>query len=88
MNNPTQKLGVSSRPWIMFEEAFRNKPQLMLQDLTRQDMRDCLPYCFQDLGFSAIKSQHFDVEERLVFDIVEKTTGDFFGCSSSYFQFW
>ncbi|KAF5714994.1 P-loop containing protein [Fusarium mundagurra] len=32
------KICTASRPWVNFEDAFRNKPHLMLQDLTRRDI--------------------------------------------------
>ncbi|KAH7400016.1 hypothetical protein BKA64DRAFT_472409 [Cadophora sp. MPI-SDFR-AT-0126] len=34
------KICISSRPWIMFEDAFSCSPQLKLQDLTTNDIRN------------------------------------------------
>jgi hypothetical protein len=37
----TIKLCVSSRPWLVFEESFRQIPFLRMEDLTRRDMYRC-----------------------------------------------
>ncbi|KAK4654943.1 hypothetical protein QC762_0070830 [Podospora pseudocomata] len=34
------KVCAAIRPWVAFEESFYQKPQLLLQNLTRQDMED------------------------------------------------
>ncbi|RDL33042.1 uncharacterized protein BP5553_08481 [Venustampulla echinocandica] len=38
-NLPNAKICISSRPWIIFEDAFRVSPGLRLQDLTYDDMK-------------------------------------------------
>ena len=38
-NLPNAKICISSRPWIIFEDAFRASPSLRLQDLTYDDMK-------------------------------------------------
>ena len=37
--NPNIKVCLSSRPWVVFEEAFKNVPKLKLQDLTYSDIQ-------------------------------------------------
>jgi hypothetical protein len=36
---PNVKMCVASRPWLVFEDAFRCKPSLRLEDLTARDIR-------------------------------------------------
>ncbi|KAJ8132874.1 hypothetical protein O1611_g745 [Lasiodiplodia mahajangana] len=38
-NRKNVKLCVSSRPWLVFEDAFRSRPSLQMQDLTFGDIR-------------------------------------------------
>ena len=52
------KICVSSRPWVIFEDAFKHKPSLMLQDLTYPDIKHFISSKFQ-------KNPHFmDLENR------------------------
>jgi hypothetical protein len=38
VDSPTIKICLSSRPWLVFEDAFRRSPSLKLQDLTFNDI--------------------------------------------------
>ncbi|KAI0102121.1 hypothetical protein GGR51DRAFT_527895 [Nemania sp. FL0031] len=38
-NRKNVKLCVSSRPWLVFEDAFRSRPSLQMQDLSFEDIR-------------------------------------------------
>ena len=38
-SSPHIKVCISSRPWVVFEDAFKHKPSLMLQDLTYSDIK-------------------------------------------------
>ncbi|PGH13842.1 hypothetical protein AJ79_03410 [Helicocarpus griseus UAMH5409] len=37
--SPNVKICVSSRPWVVFEDAFRNRPSLRIEDLTHGDIK-------------------------------------------------
>lgn len=39
ISGPTVKVCAASRPWLVFEDAFENKPNLLLEHLTRKDIR-------------------------------------------------
>lgn len=41
-SSPHVKVCVSSRPWLVFEEAFENGVGLRLQDLTYANIRNCV----------------------------------------------
>ncbi|KAG4274688.1 hypothetical protein FPRO04_09052 [Fusarium proliferatum] len=42
------KICTASRPWVNFEDAFRKKPHLMLQDLTRRDIECYIRSSFRE----------------------------------------
>ncbi|KAL2045636.1 hypothetical protein N7G274_002064 [Stereocaulon virgatum] len=42
------KICVSGRPWIVFEDVFKTKPSLMLQDLTHPDIKHFVDSSFHD----------------------------------------
>jgi len=72
------KICVSSRPWIIFEDAFRAKPQFMLQDLTYPDIKR---YVDNNLsrhpGFQELSSTDETYAESLITNVAEKAEGVF-----------
>jgi hypothetical protein len=50
---PNVKMCVASRPWLKFEDAFKQRPSLRLQDLTREDIAKYV-------------SEHFDKNDYFV----------------------
>jgi len=76
--SPHVKFCLSSRPWIIFEEAFQGLPTLRLQDLT---VRDIKVYVADKLeGHSHMHQLSRSEPERaseLVADIVTKASGVF-----------
>ncbi|KAI9666492.1 MAG: hypothetical protein M1821_004428 [Bathelium mastoideum] len=76
--NSCVKLCVASRPWLAFEDAFRDKPSLMLEDLTYIDIRHYVSSNFYgDPGFSRLQCLEPDFAEQLVENIVTKSSGVF-----------
>jgi hypothetical protein len=75
---PNAKFCVSSRPWIVFEDAFRTRPQLMLQDLTYLDV---LRYITDKLtahpGFEELQRMNQLVARSLLENIAKKASGVF-----------
>jgi len=72
------KLCISSRPWDVFEEAFRNVPKLALQDLTRGDMVQYTSGQLARLGLIEGNEEEF---YGLVHRIVDKSEGVFLWAS-------
>ncbi|KAK4209406.1 hypothetical protein QBC37DRAFT_391283 [Rhypophila decipiens] len=75
---PNVKICVASRPWIIFEDELRTKPQLMLQDLTYSDIKT---YIDSELGGSVAFRELWMMNEKeaqsLVESIAEKSSGVF-----------
>ena len=72
------KICVSSRPWVLFEDAFRHKPSLMLQDLTYPDIKHFIEDAFHNnLHFSELQEQEPEYASRLLKDIAQKSAGVF-----------
>jgi len=68
------KMCISSRPWDVFEEAFRDIPQLALQDLTRGDMAK---YASGQLDCLGLERGHEEEFSGLIQQIVDKSQGVF-----------
>jgi hypothetical protein len=71
------KICVSSRPWLVFEDAFKDCPTLMLQDLTSKDIK---LYVTKTLGGNANfqRSAKGDPQHgELISDIVKRASGVF-----------
>lgn len=71
------KLCVSSRPWNIFNKAFRGNgtPNLVLQDYTKCDIKRYVKdQLEEDIRFSNLRDQD---ESHLITEIVEKSNGVF-----------
>lgn len=69
--NGTSKLCLSSRPWPVFDIAFRDLPTLRLQDLTFQGMVQFVVDNFRgDKGLRKMIQDEVLDSEKLVTDIV------------------
>ncbi|KAI9685267.1 MAG: hypothetical protein M1822_004640 [Bathelium mastoideum] len=78
ITNPCVKLCVASRPWLAFEDAFRDKPSLMLEDLTYIDIKHYVSsHFYGDPGFSRLQCLEPAYAEQLVNNIVTKSSGVF-----------
>ena len=72
------KLCLASRPWVEFGDAFRQKPQLLLEDLTYNDIKFFVTRKFDDHPeFNNLKICEPDFADQLVENIVSKGQGVF-----------
>ncbi|KAI0172494.1 hypothetical protein GGR52DRAFT_409525 [Hypoxylon sp. FL1284] len=75
---PDVKICVSSRPWNIFRDAFRQKPMLQLENLTRQDIRDYANGRLQNSqGFQERSALQPLDAKNIINDILEKARGVF-----------
>lgn len=78
VDNPNIKMCVASRPWTAFEDAFHQKPRLLLEDLTKGDIKSfTTSKLMKEVAFRTI--QQFDpiVTENLIDFVVRKASGVF-----------
>jgi hypothetical protein len=77
-SRPNVKLCVASRPWLVFEDAFRRQPSLRLEDLTDGDIK---LYVSEVLGenelFANLQRIKPQEAERLVIEVTGKSSGVF-----------
>lgn len=72
------KVCVASRPWVVFEDAFHNKPHLLLQQLTRSDIQMYVDSRLNaNRGFLRLRGRDPEFAQQLTADIVEKAQGVF-----------
>ena len=72
------KICVSSRPWVIFEDSFRQKPSLMLQNLTRADIRNyIIARMLANAGYKQLQIREHAYSEGLIDSIVSKASGVF-----------
>ncbi|KAK2006326.1 hypothetical protein LZ32DRAFT_570436 [Colletotrichum eremochloae] len=72
------KLCVSSRPWLVFEDAFRHRPSLKLEDLTYADIKSFVSERFEgDEGFQRLTVREPIYASGLIENIVQKSSGVF-----------
>ena len=77
--NENVKLCVASRPWTIFEDAFKHKPSMMLQDLTYLDIKHYVTSKFRDdSGFAQLQRREPDYADQLIENVVSKASGVFF----------
>ncbi|RYP45338.1 hypothetical protein DL768_008302 [Monosporascus sp. mg162] len=72
------KLCVASRPWLDFEDAFKERPKLRMENLTHQDIIHYVSskLC-SDPSFESLQSQHPDFAGELAGTIVQRSCGVF-----------
>lgn len=72
------KMCVASRPWVVFEDAFKHKPSLMLQDLTFSDITHFVTSKFQgNTLFSQLRRREPKYADQLIENVVSKASGVF-----------
>ena len=72
------KVCASSRPWLVFQDQFAKRPQLLLEDLTRNDIREYIQDTLEQHDrFQALKSSNSEECVELVLEIVERASGVF-----------
>lgn len=78
VSSSAAKICVSSRPWLVFEEAFRLVPHLMLQDLTKPDIRLYIKNKFQgNANFVDLEACEPEYAGALLREIAGKAQGVF-----------
>ena len=76
--NQNVKVCVSSRPWVLFEDAFKHGPSLTLQDLTYPDIKHYVTLNFhRNSGFAQLRSREPAYADQLVENVVSKASGVF-----------
>ncbi|KAK0739016.1 hypothetical protein B0T21DRAFT_409406 [Apiosordaria backusii] len=72
------KVCVASRPWLVFEDAFCRKPQLLLQDLNRRDIEEYTKSSFNsNRGFKRLQVREPHFAQQLTENIIDKAQGAF-----------
>jgi hypothetical protein len=72
------KVCVSSRPWMIFEDVFRTKPQLLVQDLTYADIRKYMNDKVTDHpGFMELRHLDEDSAVSLIDNVATYSSGVF-----------
>ncbi|KAH7243062.1 hypothetical protein B0J15DRAFT_528807 [Fusarium solani] len=75
---PNIKVCVASRPWVDFEDAFRSKPHLMLQDLTKRDIQQYIATTFRESpAFLDLEQRDPRHAKSLLSEIARKAEGVF-----------
>jgi hypothetical protein len=75
---PGVKICVSSRPWVVFEDAFKTRPSLRLEYLTRMDMKHFVESKLSsNPGFEVLKDLDPSRATNLIDDVAEKASGVF-----------
>ncbi len=69
------KICVASRPWIMFQDAFRTTPSLMMQNLTRRDIVTFTRTMFnRHPGFCEMSIRDPSFAEGLFYEVTQKSS--------------
>lgn len=75
---PNVKAALSSRPWLVFEQAFAHRPSLLLEHMTFPDILHFVDSQFNaDAGFVRLKRREPDFASSLVKNIATKSCGVF-----------
>ncbi|OHE91866.1 hypothetical protein CORC01_12819 [Colletotrichum orchidophilum] len=75
---PKIKICVSSRPWVVFEDAFQHKPSLKLEDLTYKDIRSFIAKNFREnAGFRRLAIREPGYASQLEDNVATKAAGVF-----------
>ena len=75
---PNIKLCVASRPWVEFEDAFKHKPSLLVQNLTHDDIKSFVTAKFHgEPIFAELLRREEEFANKLIEDVVSKADGVF-----------
>lgn len=76
--SPNVKTCVSSRPWIVFEDGFHQRPSLRLEDLTYNDIKHYVSSRLsQNRGFAQLEILNQQYAANLIKNVVMKASGVF-----------
>lgn len=63
-------------PWVVFEDAFKHKPSLMLQDLSYPDFKHFLESNFRDNDrFAELETWKSEYSSQLLEAVAQKAAG-------------
>jgi hypothetical protein len=72
------KVCLSSRPWVVFSESFKNCPTLRLQDLTRPDITRYVNGNFEKSeAFDTLRKREPEAAHELITEVIDKAEGVF-----------
>lgn len=72
------KVCLSSRPWLVFEDAFRDRPSLLLQHLTSNDITRYVQGKLEEQSnFRKIKQKDEEGNSKLILGVTDKAQGVF-----------
>ncbi|OCL12857.1 hypothetical protein AOQ84DRAFT_372706 [Glonium stellatum] len=75
---PNVKICTASRPWLPFEDAFKNRPGLLLEQLTHKDISLYVSSKFdENLHYTRLKRRQLDHASNLVRNVINKASGVF-----------
>lgn len=75
---PHVKICTASRPWLVFEDAFENRPNLLLEQLTYDDIKLYITTKFnENRRYSHLKARELEYASNLIEGIIEKASGVF-----------
>ena len=75
---PHVKICIASRPWLVFEDVFKNGPNLLLEQLTYDDIKLYITTKFnENRRYSHLKAREPDYASNLIEGIIEKASGVF-----------
>lgn len=79
-HNTNVKICVSSRPWLVFEEAFNSRPWLRLESLTYNDISFFVKDKMEtSTMFKTMRTVRPEMADSLVHEITERASGSFSG---------
>ncbi|KAF6805984.1 hypothetical protein CSOJ01_09126 [Colletotrichum sojae] len=72
------KACLSSRPWVVFEEAFRQEPRLKLENITFDDIVAYITDKFtRNSGYQALRKRPSDLPSNLIKKVAKRSRGVF-----------
>ena len=78
IQNRNVKVCIASRPWIVFEDAFKHKPSMMLQNLTYRDIKYYVTSNLRDdCRFAQLRKREPEYADQLIENVVSKASGVF-----------
>jgi hypothetical protein len=78
LRGPNTKICVSSRPWPVFEDAFSQRPSLMMDRLTRGDIHNYVNAEFnRNPAFKPLRDLDEKGADSLVQEVIDKSQGVF-----------
>ncbi|KAK5050595.1 hypothetical protein LTR84_003877 [Exophiala bonariae] len=75
---PNIKICISSRPWVDFEDAFKHRPSLTIENLTTGDIEHYVRSRFhENPGFPALSATNPEYAAQLIENVALKSSGVF-----------